>query len=71
MIWYSLNNLVLPFVIYKIYGFYGMVYFVSIGLIGALYLEVINYIEHYGLERKKLANGEYEKVNIHHSWNAP
>jgi alkane 1-monooxygenase len=36
-----------------------------------MYLEIINYIEHYGLKRKKLSNGEYEKVNIKHSWNAP
>ena len=48
MIWYTVNNIVLPIVIYKIFGFYGMVYFVTIGLLGALYLEVINYVEHYG-----------------------
>lgn len=34
-------------------------------------LEIINYIEHYGLQRKRLANGTYEKVTIRHSWNAP
>jgi alkane 1-monooxygenase len=45
-------------------GLLAMIYFVAIGCLGALYLEVINYIEHYGLERKKLENGEYEKVNI-------
>lgn len=35
------------------------------------YLEVINYIEHYGLRRKKDANGDYEKVTVRHSWNSP
>lgn len=35
------------------------------------YLEVINYIEHYGLRRKKLLDGSYEKVNPRHSWNSP
>lgn len=34
------------------------------------YLEAINYIEHYGLLRKKQDNGHYEKVTIKHSWNA-
>ena len=29
-----------------------------------------NYIEHYGLLRKKLANGRYERCKPHHSWNA-
>ena len=29
-----------------------------------------NYIEHYGLLRKKLPNGRYERCQPHHSWNA-
>lgn len=40
------------------------------GLVGVLLLESINYIEHYGLQRKQLANGRYERVQPHHSWNA-
>jgi len=27
-------------------------------------------VEHYGLLRKKLPNGKYEKVEVHHSWNS-
>jgi alkane 1-monooxygenase len=33
-------------------------------------LEVVNYLEHYGLLRKKLENGKYEKVTPIHSWNS-
>lgn len=40
------------------------------GLVGVLLLESINYVEHYGLRRKLLANGRYERVQPHHSWNA-
>jgi alkane 1-monooxygenase len=40
------------------------------GLISILLLETINYIEHYGLQRKKLENGRYERVMPHHSWNS-
>ncbi|MEO0895703.1 MAG: alkane 1-monooxygenase [Bacteroidota bacterium] len=40
------------------------------GFIGALLLETINYIEHYGLRRKKLESGGYERVRPRHSWNA-
>lgn len=40
------------------------------GLIGVLLLETINYLEHYGLRRKKLENGRYERVRPIHSWNA-
>lgn len=34
-------------------------------------LEAINYIEHYGLVRRRLASGEYEPVDPTHSWNSP
>jgi len=40
------------------------------GMIGFLLLETINYIEHYGLQRKKLKNGRYERVRPRHSWNS-
>ena len=33
-------------------------------------LELVNYIEHYGLTRKHLGDGKYEHVQPHHSWNA-
>lgn len=39
-------------------------------LTGALMLETVNYIEHYGLSREKGENGRYERVSPHHSWNA-
>lgn len=33
-------------------------------------LELVNYVEHYGLTRKHLGEGKYEHVRPHHSWNA-
>ena len=33
-------------------------------------LELVNYIEHYGLTRRHLGNGKYEHVLPRHSWNA-
>ena len=33
-------------------------------------LEVVNYVEHYGLLRQKVANGRYERCQPTHSWNA-
>ena len=32
-------------------------------------LELVNYIQHYGLERK-MENGKYERFTDHHSWNS-
>ncbi len=37
---------------------------------GASLLEVINYIEHYGLLRRKQENGRYERCQPQHSWNS-
>ena len=37
-------------------------------VVGFLLLEVVNYVEHYGLVREKLPNGKYERVSPRHSW---
>lgn len=48
---------VIPFIaIQAVYGF---------GL-----LEVINYVEHYGLKREDLGNGKYARTMPEHSWNS-
>lgn len=52
--------------------FFGMEtvgYFAISALIGHLLLETINYIEHYGLMRKKIGQ-RYERVTPQHSWNS-
>jgi alkane 1-monooxygenase len=33
-------------------------------------LELVNYVEHYGISRRELSPGKYERVNPLHSWNA-
>jgi alkane 1-monooxygenase len=47
-----------------------MLFLVIQGILAFTLLEVVNYIEHYGIERKLLANGRYERVNPLHSWNS-
>ena len=39
-------------------------------VLGFSLLEIVNYLEHYGLERRKLPNGKYERVTPLHSWNS-
>lgn len=39
-------------------------------VIGFCLLESVNYLEHYGLRRQRLANGRYERVRPVHSWNS-
>ena len=43
--------------------------FIAQGFVAASLLEVINYVEHYGLRRKRLADGRYEPPTVVHSWN--
>ena len=44
------------------------VFFLAQGLVAVILLEVVNYVEHYGLVRETLAGGRYEKVTQYHSW---
>lgn len=37
---------------------------------GAFQLTSANYIEHYGLQRRRLPDGGYERCQPHHSWNS-
>lgn len=37
---------------------------------GISLLDVVNYLEHYGLCRQKLDDGRYERCQPHHSWNS-
>ena len=40
------------------------------GVVAFTMLEVINYLEHYGLERRETRPGRYERVQPAHSWNS-
>ncbi|MFY0672592.1 MAG: alkane 1-monooxygenase [Bacteroidia bacterium] len=51
------------------FGFTAMASFILAALIGHLVLETVNYIEHYGLVRKKVGD-RYERVTPKHSWNS-
>jgi alkane 1-monooxygenase len=56
-----------------VYYFFGLLVLglaVVAGVISFLLLETVNYIEHYGLTRKKIENGTYERVTMAHSWNS-
>ena len=45
-------------------------YFIGAAVIGFLLLETVNYIEHYGLQRKQTADGKFERAMPAHSWNS-
>ena len=70
MMFYVIFQLLFIYVIYFNYGMTVMIYSLVISVISFLFLETINYIEHYGLSRKKDENGRYERVKTVHSWNS-
>ncbi len=45
-------------------------FFFAQSVLGFTLLELVNYIEHYGMLRREVAPGRYERVNPLHSWNA-
>lgn len=51
-------------------GLSGLVLFLVQAGVAIWQLELVNYVEHYGLTRKHLGEGKYEHVRPHHSWNA-
>jgi alkane 1-monooxygenase len=51
-------------------GTKGLCLFLIQAFLAIFLLEIINYVEHYGLERKKNPSGRYEKVRPYHSWNS-
>ncbi|BBU54511.1 alkane 1-monooxygenase [Mameliella alba] len=51
-------------------GWTGLVLFLVQAGVAIWQLEVVNYVEHYGLTRKHLGDGKYEHVLPRHSWNA-
>ena len=70
MMWYLLFQAIYLAAIFLFFGTSGLFFAVLVGVISFLFLETINYIEHYGLERKKMDSGRYERVQIQHSWNS-
>ena len=51
-------------------GLWGVVLFATQAFWAVFQLELVNYVEHYGLTRKHLGDGKYEHVKPRHSWNA-
>jgi alkane 1-monooxygenase len=47
-----------------------LVFLIGQAIWGFTLLEVVNYVEHYGLLRERNAAGRYEKVTPLHSWNS-
>ena len=66
----GVTQIVLWAALLLIYGAIGVAVFVGQAVVAFSLLEVINYIEHYGLTRREIAPGEYERIAPQHSWDS-
>jgi len=52
-------------------GISGVLIYISLALFAQLQLMLADYVQHYGLERQRDAQGKYRRVEVRHAWNAP
>ena len=77
-VWYFENEILqalcLTAVVYgsliSLYGLDMVIVLIPVAIWGAFQLTSANYVEHYGIQRLKTANGNYEHCQPHHSWNS-
>lgn len=70
MLRYQIIQILFIVSIYLLFGLVPMLCFIASAIFGFLLLETVNYIEHYGLRRKKNEYGAWEKTLPIHSWNS-
>jgi len=70
MIWFQVIQSLYLVAIGLVFGWFVVPFALAVAVVGFLLLETINYVEHYGLRRKKLPSGRYENVSPRHSWNS-
>mmetsp|Transcript_10860 Transcript_10860/g.15914 ORF Transcript_10860/g.15914 Transcript_10860/m.15914 type:complete len:418 (+) Transcript_10860:178-1431(+) len=65
-------QLLILWIIHSSFGIQGVIAFVGQAIVSIALVECTNYIEHYGLTRKRVDPKKevYEQVNVLHSWNA-
>lgn len=56
--------------VWVFFGSRGVLVFSAQSFVAVALLEVVNYIEHYGLTRREIAPGQHERVGPEHSWNS-
>ena len=70
MLQFQIIQLLFVIAIFFVFGLKALLLFLPAAIMGILLLETVNYIEHYGLQRKPLSEGKYERAMPQHSWNS-
>ncbi|SHJ12290.1 alkane 1-monooxygenase [Hymenobacter daecheongensis DSM 21074] len=77
--WWSGHNQMLRFQLYQlllmlavgaVFGLAGLLGWLGACAVGIILFQLVNYVEHYGLLRRRTATGIYERVQPWHSWNS-
>lgn len=75
MLWYAALPVALMYGVVRVFGPWALAFFVAQSVVSFVLLEVVNYIEHYGLvrARRDSAGGErggYEPFSYRHAWDS-
>jgi alkane 1-monooxygenase len=69
MIGWHLLSLVFAIIYFAGFGFPGLVFYLCQGVVALIAHQIINYIQHYGLRRREIGDGRYERFSPAHAWN--
>jgi alkane 1-monooxygenase len=70
MLWFTGVPIAIALLLGASFGWLAMVYFFVQSTVAFMLLEVVDYIEHYGLMRKRDANGTLEPFGVAHAWDS-
>ena len=70
IILYAFSEIILLAGLFTVLGLSALAYFIFQSIVAFSLLEIVNYVEHYGLLRVKDSNGRYEPVTFVHAWNS-
>lgn len=70
MVWYTLATVLFFGILFMAASTEAFLLYIVTAVLSFTLLEIVNYIEHYGLERLEKTPGKFEKVEVHHSWNS-
>ncbi len=68
MLHWSLLSFAMAVAAFAVAGAFGVIVFSFAGLVAIIELELVDYIEHYGLVRDRDADGKLLPVRYEHSW---
>jgi len=68
--WIILIPLLVTLALFFTWGLSAACFFLLQSIIAFSSLEVISYVQHYGLQRRQLEKGKYERVSLKHAWDS-